>query len=113
MAGRLRWGILGTGTIAHLQTRDLIGNGFTVAAVGSRRQAAADAFAAEFGIGTAHGSYEALVADPGVDAIYVATPHPGHHDAAPNSHSSVRAATIAYASSRLKPASKPSTSPSG
>jgi predicted dehydrogenase len=78
MAGTLRWGILGTGAIAHLQTRDLIGNGFTVAAVGSRRQQAADAFAAEFGIGTAHGSYEALVSDPGVDAIYVATPHPFH-----------------------------------
>ena len=78
MAGTLRWGILGTGAIAHLQTRDLVGNGFTVAAVGSRRQEAADAFAAEFGIGTAHGSYEALVSDPGVDAIYVATPHPFH-----------------------------------
>jgi predicted dehydrogenase len=78
MAGTLRWGILGTGAIAHLQTSDLVGNGFTVAAVGSRRQVAADAFAAEFGIGTAHGSYEALVSDPGVDAIYVATPHPFH-----------------------------------
>jgi predicted dehydrogenase len=78
MAGTLRWGILGTGTIAHLQTSDLLGNGFTVAAVGSRRQEAADAFAAEFGIGTAYGNYEALVADPGVDAIYVATPHPFH-----------------------------------
>jgi predicted dehydrogenase len=78
MAGTLRWGILGTGAIAHLQTSDLLGNGFTVAAVGSRRQVAADAFAAEFGIGTAHGSYEALVSDPGVDAIYVATPHPFH-----------------------------------
>jgi predicted dehydrogenase len=78
MAGTLRWGILGTGAIAHLQTRDLLGNGFSVAAVGSRRQQAADAFAAEFGIGTAHGSYEALVSDPGVDAIYVATPHPFH-----------------------------------
>ncbi|HUG51400.1 MAG TPA: Gfo/Idh/MocA family oxidoreductase [Terrimesophilobacter sp.] len=78
MAGTLRWGILGTGAIAHLQTRDLVDNGFTVAAVGSRRQQSADAFAAEFGIRTAHGSYEALVADPGVDAVYVATPHPFH-----------------------------------
>jgi predicted dehydrogenase len=78
MAGTLRWGILGTGAIAHLQTSDLVSNGFTVAAVGSRHQVAADAFAAEFGIGTAHGSYEALVSDPGVDAIYVATPHPFH-----------------------------------
>ncbi|MEO6505628.1 MAG: Gfo/Idh/MocA family oxidoreductase [Terrimesophilobacter sp.] len=78
MAGAFRWGILGTGAIAHLQTTDLIGNGFTVAAVGSRRQQAAENFAAEFDIGTAHGSYEALVSDPGLDAIYVATPHPFH-----------------------------------
>ena len=74
----IRWGILGTGFIAHTQTADLIGCGFTVAAVGSRSQETADAFAAEFGIPVAHGSYEALVADPGVDAIYISTPHPFH-----------------------------------
>jgi predicted dehydrogenase len=74
----IRWGILGTGFIAHAQTADLVGCGFTVAAVGSRSQESADAFAAEFGIPVAHGSYEALVADPGVDAIYISTPHPFH-----------------------------------
>lgn len=74
----IRWGILGTGFIAHAQTADLVGCGFTVAAVGSRSQGTADAFAAEFGIPVAHGSYEALVADPGVDAIYISTPHPFH-----------------------------------
>jgi len=74
----IRWGILGTGFIAHTQTADLMGCGFTVAAVGSRSQGPADAFAAEFGIPVAHGSYEALVADPGVDAIYISTPHPFH-----------------------------------
>ena len=74
----IRWGILGTGFIAHTQTADLLGCGFTVAAVGSRSQETADAFAAEFGIRTAHGSYEALVADPGVDAVYSSTPHPFH-----------------------------------
>jgi predicted dehydrogenase len=78
MSPSLRWGIMGTGGIAHLQTRDLVDNGFTVAAVGSRSQTAADAFAAEFGIPTAHASYEALVADPSVDVIYVSTPHPFH-----------------------------------
>src|SRR5690554_453853 len=82
MSPALRWGILGTGGIAHLQTRDLLSSGFTVAAVGSRSQASADSFAAEFGIQAAHGSYEALVADPGVDAIYVSTPHPFHAPAA-------------------------------
>src|SRR5690554_175151 len=82
MSPALRWGILGTGGIAHLQTRDLLSSGFTVAAVGARSQASAGSFAAEFSIATSHGSYEALVADPGVDAIYVSTPHPFHAPAA-------------------------------
>ena len=82
MSGNIRWGILGTGGIAHAQTKDLIGNGFTVTAVGSRAQESADAFAAEFEIPTAHGSYEGLVADPEVDAVYVSTPHPFHASAA-------------------------------
>jgi predicted dehydrogenase len=76
----LRWGILGTGGIAALQTSDLLVNGFTVTAVGSRSQESADAFAAKWSIAAAHGSYEALVADPDVDAVYVATPHPFHHE---------------------------------
>lgn len=78
MTERLRWGILGTGGIARLFTSDLLETGFTVAAVGSRTQASADAFAAEYGIPRAHGSYEALAADPEVDAIYISTPHPFH-----------------------------------
>jgi predicted dehydrogenase len=78
MTERLRWGILATGGIARLFTNDLKLNGFTVQAVGSRSQQSADAFAAEFEIPTAHASYEALVADPEVDVIYVSTPHPLH-----------------------------------
>jgi predicted dehydrogenase len=78
MTDRLRWGILATGGIAHLFTNDLKLNGFTVQAVGSRSQAAADAFAAEFDIPNAHTSYEALAADPEVDVVYVSTPHPLH-----------------------------------
>ena len=74
----LRWGILGTGGIADLFTTDLLENGFAVAAVGSRTQQSADAFAAKHGIPTAHASYEDLVADPDVDIIYVSTPHPFH-----------------------------------
>jgi predicted dehydrogenase len=78
MTDALRWGILATGGIAHQFAGDLLKNGFTVQAVGSRSQAGADAFAAEFGIPTAHPSYESLAADPEVDIIYVATPHPFH-----------------------------------
>jgi len=79
MSDRLRWGILGTGWICTQMTSDLILTGHTVTAVGSRTQEAADAFAAAHGIPNSHSSYEALVADPDVDAIYVGTPHPYHY----------------------------------
>lgn len=74
----LRWGILATGGIAHAFTSDLRTAGLSVAAVGSRRPEAAQQFAREFDIPTAHGSYEDLVADPDVDIVYVATPHGRH-----------------------------------
>ncbi len=45
---------------------------------GSRRPDAARSFADRFGAARAHGSYEELAADPGVDVIYVATPHSRH-----------------------------------
>lgn len=82
MESTLRWGILATGNIARSFAGDLRDAGITMTAVGSRRAAAAADFAAEFGIARAHGSYEQLVADPEVDAIYVATPHPMHVEAA-------------------------------
>ncbi|MBT2549254.1 Gfo/Idh/MocA family protein [Arthrobacter sp. ISL-65] len=77
--GHIRWGILGTGFIAGLQTQDLIENGFTVQAVGSRSPESSKAFGEKYSIPTAHDSYEALVADPDVDVVYIATPHPFHH----------------------------------
>ncbi|MFP1603529.1 Gfo/Idh/MocA family protein [Microbacterium sp. 2216-1] len=75
----LRWGILATGGIAAAFASDLRTAGLDLVAVGSRSQESADAFAARFDIPRAHGSYEALAADPEVDIIYVATPHPMHH----------------------------------
>jgi len=78
MTESLRWGILGTGYIAEMFVSDILASGFTVAAVGSRSQESADRFAAKFDIATAHPTYEELAADPQVDIIYVATPHPMH-----------------------------------
>ena len=78
MSTPLRWGILGTGGIAEMFVTDLRATGIDIAAVGSRSQASADVFGARFDIAARHPSYEALVADPDVDAIYVATPHPMH-----------------------------------
>ena len=49
-----------------------------VAAVGSRSHARATAFAREHGIDRAYGSYDELLADDGVDAVYVASPHALH-----------------------------------
>ncbi|MEY4750470.1 MAG: hypothetical protein RIQ60_2684 [Pseudomonadota bacterium] len=74
----LRWGILGTGWIADLFVKDLLLTGHSVSSVGSRTQAGADRFARQFGIAHAHGSYDRLLADPEVDIVYVATPHPMH-----------------------------------
>lgn len=81
MTDKIRWGILATGWIADLFVKDLQMTGRAVTAVGSRSQASADRFANTFGIAKSHGSYEALAADPEVDIIYIATPHP-HHAAA-------------------------------
>ncbi|WP_323743453.1 Gfo/Idh/MocA family protein [Agreia pratensis] len=78
MSTPLRWGILGTGGIAEMFVTDLRATGIAVAAVGSRSQESADAFGARFDIAARHPTYEALVADPDVDAVYVATPHPMH-----------------------------------
>jgi len=50
-----------------------------VVAVGSRDAARAGAYAAEHGLATAHGSYEALLADPEVDAVYISLPNGMHH----------------------------------
>ncbi len=74
------WGILGPGGIAQAFAKDLTFiEGHTIGAVGSRSIANAEKFANTFG-GTAYGSYEELVADSSIDAIYIATPHPAHHD---------------------------------
>jgi predicted dehydrogenase len=79
--GPLRWGILGTGLIADAFATDLkLTDSGIVAAVGSRSQEAANRFAQKFGIERAHSSYESLVADPEIDVVYVATPHPMHRD---------------------------------
>lgn len=74
-----RWGILGTGAIAAKFTSGLAAApDHVAAAVGSRAPESARAFAARHGVARAHGSYADLAADPGLDAIYVATPHARH-----------------------------------
>ena len=81
MTTPVRWGFIGTGKIARAFARDLqlIEEG-EVVAVGSRQQASAEAFGDEFAVARRYGSYEALVEDPDVDAVYVCTPHPMHFE---------------------------------
>lgn len=80
MTKLLGWGLIGTGGIARTFAADLV---FTesgrAAAVGSRHMDTANRFADELDIPNRHASYEALVADPDVEVVYVATPHPMHH----------------------------------
>lgn len=77
----IRWGILGTGSIARKFAAGLTAlTDAELVAVGSRRAEKADEFADEFAGPRRHGSYAALADDPDVDAIYVATPHTLHKD---------------------------------
>ena len=79
--GKLRVGIIGTGWIAEKAAITLNGLQECEAyAVGSRQQEKAAAFAKEWNIGKAYGSYAELIADPEVDLVYVGTPHSHHYD---------------------------------
>ena len=75
----VRWGILGTGAIAR-QFVSGLGSlpEAEVLAVGSRSEASAAGFADEKEIPRHYAAYEGLAADPDVDVVYVATPHPFH-----------------------------------
>lgn len=76
-----RWGILGPGNIARSFATGLKSvPGAELAAVGSRSQEKADKFGDEYGATKRYGSYEELVNDPNVDAIYIATPHSHHYE---------------------------------
>jgi len=79
----INWGILGPGHIAQKFAVGLQAvGGARLLAVGSRTQEKADAFADQFAIPRRYAGYEALVADPDIDVVYIATPHPGHREAA-------------------------------
>jgi D-xylose 1-dehydrogenase (NADP+, D-xylono-1,5-lactone-forming) len=77
---KIRWGVLGPGGIAARLMRDAgHASNAVVVAVGSRNRDRASQFASRFGITRVHGSYEALLADPEVDAVYIAVPNSLHH----------------------------------
>lgn len=77
----LRVGIIGTGWIAEKAAITLRGLKECEAyAIGSRTKEKAEAFAKTWDIPKAYGSYSELIADPGVDLLYIGTPHSHHFD---------------------------------
>lgn len=81
----MKWAILATGTIARkfagtVNAMAEAGEDQQVIACASRSLEKAQAFADEFGIPRAYGSYEAMAADPDVEAVYIATPNTMHYE---------------------------------
>ncbi len=80
-AGALRWGVLGAGRIAQQFVAELSSTGAgTVSGVASKDLARAARLADAAPGAEAFASYPALLADPLVDAVYVATLHPQHEE---------------------------------
>lgn len=81
MGKTISWGILGTGKIAKAMAEGLRETaGAELVAVASRSRDSAEAFGAAYGVPRRHASYQTLADDPEVDVIYIATPHPMHHE---------------------------------
>lgn len=76
---RVRWGVVGAGRIAHQFCQDMAGvSNAELVAVAARDGNRAQRFASQYGAEFAHHDYQALYDNPGVDAVYVATPHSFH-----------------------------------
>lgn len=79
MSNPIRWGILSTAHVSHQFARDFAhADGGELLAVASRNQDKADAFARQYRIPRAYGSYQDMLDDPEVDVVYVSTPHTLH-----------------------------------
>lgn len=81
----MKLGILGAGFIAHVmadtvQRMQAAGHGeVELYAVAAREEDRARDFARQYGMPCAFGSYEAMLQDPAVDFVYIATPHSHHY----------------------------------
>jgi predicted dehydrogenase len=80
MAQKVRWGVLGVARIATTKVIPAMQRGrrSTVTAIASRDAGKAGDAATALGIARAYGSYDALLADPDVDAVYIALPNHLH-----------------------------------
>src|SRR4051812_4793949 len=79
MVRRIRWAILGTGSVARSFAEDLATiPDSELISVGSRSMERAKSFATRLGVRRSYGSYQEAVQDPEVDVVYVATPNSRH-----------------------------------
>jgi hypothetical protein len=81
MGKKFKWGILAPGKMSAKFTRGLkLLDNVELYAVGSRNPERAKQFAEEFGFKKHFGSYNELVLDPGVEIVYIASPHSCHYE---------------------------------
>jgi predicted dehydrogenase/aryl-alcohol dehydrogenase-like predicted oxidoreductase len=79
MSEKIAWGIIGTGNIAKTFAKGLAGSKTgTLLAVGSRSKELAEKFRESFKVPRAYSSYDELLEDDEVQAVYISTPHPFH-----------------------------------
>jgi len=79
MDKQIRWAVVGPGRIAEKVVQDVVHvDGAHVVAVASRSLQRAEDFAGRHDVERAYGSYAEVLADPDVDVLYIATPHPQH-----------------------------------
>lgn len=78
MTKKVKWGIIGLGNIAHQFAHSFQSEQAELLAVGSRTEEKAIAFANDYEIPKAYGSYADLIADDEIDIVYIATPNSYH-----------------------------------
>jgi len=81
MARMVRWGMIGCGDVTEVKSGPALqkASGSSLVAVTSRSLDRARDYARRHGVPRVHENVEAMLADPGVDAIYIATPPVSHH----------------------------------
>ncbi len=77
---KLKWGILGPGSIARDFAQALNRVNGEVYAVASRNKERAEKFARENNVKKAYGSYDEIIKDNDIDVVYIATPHSNHYE---------------------------------
>ena len=76
----MKWAILGAGNIANDFARSFKTEKAELYAVASRSLEKATAFAKQYAIPVPYGSYDEMLADETIDAVYIATPHSHHYE---------------------------------